>query len=86
MVTSSRQWEVRVVIPALNEEPSLGQVLRALPEDRVSSIHVADNGSTDRTAEVAAGQGARVVHESRKGYGSACLAALGDVRSVIEDP
>ncbi|MBA4683969.1 MAG: glycosyltransferase [Planctomycetes bacterium] len=86
MVASSQQWEVRVVIPALNEEPSLGKVLRALPDDQVSSIHVADNGSTDRTAEVAAGQGARVVHESRKGYGSACLAALGDVRSVIEDP
>lgn len=86
MVAPLRRWKVRVVIPALNEELSLGEVLRALPEDQVSSIHVADNGSTDRTAEVAAGQGARVVHEPRKGYGSACLAALGDVRSVIEDP
>ncbi len=63
------------IIPALNEEHSLGRVLSALPT-WVDNVIVADNGSTDRTAQVAVEHGARVVHESRRGYGSACLAAI----------
>jgi uncharacterized protein len=66
---------VGVVIPALNEEKSIGKVLSAIP-DWVDEVVVADNGSSDRTAEIAEENGARVVHEPRRGYGAACLAAI----------
>ncbi len=64
---------VSVVIPALNEEAAIGSVVSEVPRHLVTEIIVVDNGSTDRTAEVAAA-GARVVREPRRGYGSACLA------------
>lgn len=65
---------VVVIIPALNEEQSLPHVIRDLPP--VGRIVVADNGSTDRTAEVARAHGADVVSASVRGYGSACLAGI----------
>lgn len=70
-----RDAAVAVVIPALNEEGSIGRVIEAIPA-WVGEVIVADNGSSDRTAEVAASQGARVVTEPRRGYGAACQAAL----------
>jgi len=73
--------EVAVIIPALNEEQSISQVLDAIPADLNCDVIVVDNGSTDRTAEIAAKHGARVVCEPRRGYGSACLAGLGALRS-----
>lgn len=66
---------VDVVIPALDEERALPLVLAEIP-DSVRRVVVADNGSTDRTAEVARQAGATVVQEPRKGYGAACLRAL----------
>lgn len=68
------------VIPALNEAASIGEVLRQIPKDRVERVVVADNGSTDVTAQVAARGGAIVVSEPRRGYGQACLAALDYLR------
>ncbi|MHC4994945.1 MAG: TIGR04282 family arsenosugar biosynthesis glycosyltransferase, partial [Planctomycetota bacterium] len=70
-----REMSVAVVIPALNEEQAIGKVIDAIP-GFVDDIVVADNGSTDRTAEIATGAGARVVREPRQGYGQACLTAL----------
>jgi glycosyltransferase involved in cell wall biosynthesis len=67
--------EVGVVIPALNEEKSIGHVLDAIP-DVVRQVVVVDNGSDDATAEVARDHGASVVAEPRKGYGSACLTGI----------
>ncbi len=68
-------WDhVAVIIPALNEEQSLPKVLRDLPS--VGRVIVVDNGSTDATPQVASERGARVVHEGRRGYGSACLKGL----------
>lgn len=67
---------VALVIPALNEEDALPQVLAELPRQTFSQIIVVDNGSTDRTAEVALRCGATVVAEPRRGYGRACLAGL----------
>jgi glycosyltransferase involved in cell wall biosynthesis len=67
---------VSVVIPALNEERSLPRVLEGLPRASIHEIVVADNGSTDATAAVARAGGARVVHEPRRGYGSACLSGI----------
>jgi glycosyltransferase involved in cell wall biosynthesis len=67
---------IAVIIPAFNEEPSIGLVLRDMPRDWVDDIIVVDNGSTDRTAAAAIAGGARVISEPRKGYGSACLAGI----------
>jgi len=67
---------VALVIPALDEEAAIGAVVRAVPRGLVDEVVVVDNGSTDRTAEVARSAGARVVLERRRGYGAACWAGL----------
>ena len=64
---------VSVVIPALNEAESIGAVVRSMPWDSIDECLVVDNGSTDRTDEVAAAAGARVIKAPR-GYGSAMAA------------
>lgn len=66
---------VAVIIPALNEELSIGRVVAAIPSF-VSQVIVVDNGSTDKTADVARAAGAQVVSEPRRGYGAACLAGI----------
>jgi glycosyltransferase involved in cell wall biosynthesis len=73
-------WTVAVAIPALNEEASLPLVLAGLPHPPVDRVVVADNGSRDGTVRAAAAGGAEVVHAARRGYGSACLAALDHLR------
>lgn len=65
-----------VIIPALNEERSIGLVINALLSYNIAKIIVADNGSSDQTAKVAREAGAEVVFEQEKGYGAACLKAL----------
>ncbi len=65
-----------VIIPAFNEEKSIGNVLKDLPSDWVEEIIVCNNNSTDQTAIVAAALGATVVHQSHKGYGNACLKGM----------
>jgi glycosyltransferase involved in cell wall biosynthesis len=74
---------VDVVIPALNEAESIGLVLASLPRPPIRRAVVCDNGSSDRTAEIAEDHGAMVVREPRRGYGSACLRAL---RALNVDP
>lgn len=71
---------VDVVIPALDEEEALPHVLAEIPRPLVRRVVVADNGSRDRTSEVAREGGAEVVLEPRRGYGAACLAALARIR------
>lgn len=68
--------KVVVIIPAVNEEESIGKVVSELPKDIVSDILVCNNGSSDGTEEVAAEAGAIVVNESRPGYGWACLKGM----------
>jgi glycosyltransferase involved in cell wall biosynthesis len=65
-----------LIIPALNEEESLPRLLRSLPPSLFQLVVVADNGSTDKTREVARKGGAMVVTQRQRGYGAACLAAL----------
>ncbi len=67
---------VTVIIPALNEEKAIGLVLNDIPPETVDRVIVVDNGSTDRTSQIATQSGAQVVHESKRGYGSACLAGI----------
>jgi glycosyltransferase involved in cell wall biosynthesis len=62
-------------MPARNEALSLPSVLRSVPRE-MDRVIVADNGSTDNTAQIARAAGAQVVAEPRPGYGRACLAAL----------
>ena len=72
--------KISVVIPTLNEEQAIGEVVNAVPADRVHEIIVVDNGSTDDTARQASLAGARVIQESRPGYGFACLYGSADFR------
>lgn len=74
--------KVALIIPALNEEASIGPVLDEIPSGRFCSVIVADNGSTDHTRREAAARGAQVTEEPRRGYGSACLSAM---RALPED-
>jgi glycosyltransferase involved in cell wall biosynthesis len=76
---------VVAIIPALNEEESIGLVLDAIPPGRVDAVIVADNGSADRTADVAREGGATVVFESERGYGAACLRALEAARELAPE-
>ncbi len=73
---------VSVVIAALNEEAAIGKVINDVPREIADEIIVVNNGSTDRTAEVAAAAGARVVTEPQRGYGRAFRAGL---RSLSAD-
>jgi glycosyltransferase involved in cell wall biosynthesis len=68
--------DVVAIIPALNEVAVIATVVKQLRAAGFNNIVVCDNGSTDATAEEAMLAGALVVHEPRRGYGSACLAAL----------
>ena len=76
MTNACRGLWVSVVIPALDEEEPIADVVRTIPRDAADEILVVDNGSTDQTAERARAEGARVVHEPRRGYGRACRAGV----------
>src|SRR5260370_36901692 len=76
---------VSVVIPCLNEEQSIAQCIgdakAALAEAGLhGEVVVVDNDSDDRSAELAEDAGARVIHEPRRGYGSAYMAGLAAAR------
>lgn len=73
--------KICVIIPTLNEENAIGDVIRDLP-DFVDQIIVADNGSKDDTAPIAAKFGAEVVYEIQPGYGAACLRGMAAVRDA----
>jgi len=75
--TGLRLPSATAIIPALDEERSIGAVLQAMPREVVTEIIVVDGGSTDATAAIAAAHGATVITERRRGYGRAC--ALGAV-------
>ena len=65
--------KISVVIPTLNEAQAIAEVVASVPKDKIAQIFVVDNGSIDGTAERAIAAGAEVIHEPRRGYGSACL-------------
>ncbi len=73
-----------LIIPAYNEETSIGLVLDSLPKNLLNQIIVVDNNSDDSTARVAAQFGAQVVREERRGYGSACLKGISELSPDTE--
>lgn len=75
---------ISVIIAALNEEEAIGKVIDYVPKDLVDEIVVVDNGSRDRTAEVASAAGARVVKEPVPGYGRAFRAGLRSISPECE--
>jgi len=74
-----------VVLPALNEEEAIGKVIDEIPVEELEAkgyqteIIVVDNGSTDKTAEIAAAQGAKVISEPNRGKGRAIRTGFGTV-------
>jgi glycosyltransferase involved in cell wall biosynthesis len=79
----SAPGSIAVIIPALNEEQSIGRVIEAIPAELGCDVVVVDNGSSDRTAEVAAACGARVEREPQRGYGAACLKGIAALHAPI---
>jgi glycosyltransferase involved in cell wall biosynthesis len=71
---------IAVIIPALDEAESIGLTLREIPRGLVSQVVVVDNGSQDRTADIARAAGACVVVEPHRGYGRACRAGLAELQ------
>ena len=67
---------VYVIIPAFNEEKSIGKVIAEIPADIIREIVVVDNASTDQTAVAARSANATVLHEAIPGYGRACLLGI----------
>jgi glycosyltransferase involved in cell wall biosynthesis len=75
---------VAAIIPCLDEETAIGQVVTAVLAQNVSEVVVVDGGSRDRTAERAAAAGARVIVEPRRGYGRAVQAGIAAARDEAQ--
>lgn len=82
---SFNQIKIDVVIPANNEERSIGRVIDEIPAC-VRNIVVVNNGSTDQTAAVASSKGAIVVDEPQLGYGKACLTGIAYLSRLERQP
>ena len=80
----SGEMIVSVVIPCLNEEATIAEVVTDVLAQGVDEVVVVDNGSTDRTGEFAADAGARVVIQAQRGYGRACAAGIAAARPAAE--
>lgn len=77
---------IDVIIPAYNEESSIGHVVKDIPKDLVRDIIVCNNASTDKTELVAREAGATVIMASKKGYGSACLEGIDYINKKSDKP
>lgn len=83
--SSPDSQNIVVIIPAFNEEASIGKVVAEIP-DLVSEIIVVNNTSSDETAAVAKAAGATVLSETQKGYGYACLKGMDYIAQQAEMP
>lgn len=88
MIRLLRRAVIDVIIPAFNEEGSIGKVVGDIPADWVRDIIVCNNNSTDATVKVAEEAGAIVVNATQQGYGSACLQGMAYIaqRPASEKP
>jgi len=76
---------IKVIIPAYNEQDSIGKVIGDIPKI-VDEIIVISNNSTDKTVENAKKAGATVLFENRKGYGYACLKGMDYIAKKEKTP
>lgn len=86
MNTVSVNTRIAVIIPAYNEEASIGNVVRDIPSEWVQEVVVVSNASTDDTEKNASEAGATVLQEGRKGYGYACLKGISYLRELETPP
>ena len=80
------QQNIKVIIPAYNEQHSISKVIGDIPASWVQEVVVVNNNSSDHTAQHAREAGATVVQEPRRGYGFACLRGIDYVRQQAEPP
>ncbi|RED99421.1 glycosyltransferase involved in cell wall biosynthesis [Marinoscillum furvescens DSM 4134] len=82
----NQQIDIRVIIPAFNEQNAVGLVVEEIPKSWVSEVIVVDNGSQDDTYEQAKSKGATAIKEPQKGYGQACLKGMHHIASSPGHP
>ena len=78
--------QVDVIIPAFNEQNSIGSVINDIPKDLVRDIIVVDNNSSDETSINAKNAGATVLKQPNQGYGNACLKGIEFVTKKEQQP
>lgn len=78
--------DIVVIIPAYNEENSVGRVIKDIPLNLVREVIVVNNNSNDKTAIVAKSAGATVLDELRQGYGFACLKGIDYLKKMERKP
>lgn len=83
-MNSSNLDSILVIIPVLNEEATIGMVVQSLQSIGLRQIRVVDNGSRDRSAEIAFKAGADVLHEPIPGYGRACWRGLQEIPDPVQ--
>src|SRR5215831_12495487 len=76
LLSGGDRVRVSLIIPTHNEARAIARVLGDIPSDLATEVIVVDSNSNDGTPEIAARMGARVVQETRRGYGQACLTGL----------
>ena len=77
---------ILVIIPAYNEEKSIGKVVGDIPKDLVSEVVVVNNNSSDNTRQNAESEGATVLNETQMGYGYACLKGISYAQGKDKHP
>lgn len=78
--------DIKVIIPAFNEQNAVGLVIDEIPESLVSEVIVVDNGSFDNTFDTAASKGATALKEEKRGYGNACLKGIKYISELESKP
>jgi glycosyltransferase involved in cell wall biosynthesis len=86
MTSAQARPIIVVIIPAFNEENSVGKVVREIPGDWVDEVIVVNNNSNDQTAVQAAAAGATVLNEPVQGYGRACLCGIAYAQNRQQKP
>ncbi|MEQ8472654.1 MAG: glycosyltransferase family 2 protein [Marinoscillum sp.] len=86
MNKSERKPDIRVIIPAFNEQNAVGLVVEEIPAEWVTEVIVVDNGSHDDTFEQAQKKGATALREPRRGYGQACLKGMEHLTTSVTQP
>lgn len=77
--------KILVIIPAYNEEESIGKVIKDIPKDLIDEIVVVNNNSSDNTSSIAENNGATVLNEPQMGYGHACLKGIDYAENLEKD-